>query len=137
MSNTQVADDTKYLFKRDKTWWVKLAVPRKFRSILGYDLRRSLHTEDIDVAREARSAAIDELRDKIDAVKAGKTGEVDSQDATEDAKQGLRQVDQLIVADNDHEVMIPAVKAFFRGIDFQRRRIDVDLPGGLREINAV
>jgi len=62
MSNTQVADDTKYLFKRDKTWWVKLAVPRKLRSILGYDLRRSLHTDDIDVARETRWATIEEFR---------------------------------------------------------------------------
>ena len=105
MSNTQVADDTKYLFKRDKTWWVKLAVPRKLRSILGYDLRRSLHTDDIDVARETRWAAIDEFRGKIDLVKTVQTADiaeaavtaVDDQDATADAKQGRRQVDQLIV----------------------------------------
>ena len=105
MSNTQVADDTKYLFKRDKTWWVKLAVPRKLRNILGYDLRRSLHTDDIDVARETRWAAIDEFRGKIDLVKTVQTADVaeaavtavDDQDATADAKQGLRQVDQLIV----------------------------------------
>jgi len=105
MSNTQVADDTKYLFKRDKTWWVKLAVPRKLRSILGYDLRRSLHTDDIDVARETRWAAIDEFRGKIDGVKTAQTADVvvaavtavDDQDETTDAKQGLRQVDQFIV----------------------------------------
>jgi len=105
MSNTQVADDTKYLFKRDKTWWVKLAVPRKLRSILGYDLRRSLHTDDIDVARETRWATIEEFRGKIDGVKAVQTADVaeaavtavDDQDETADAKQGLRQVDQLIV----------------------------------------
>jgi len=105
MSNTQVADDTKYLFKRDKTWWVKLAVPRKLRSILGYDLRRSLHTDNIDVARDTRWAAIDEFRDKIAGVKTVQTADVaeaavtavDDQDETADAKKGLQQVDQLIV----------------------------------------
>jgi len=105
MSNTQVADDTKYLFKREKTWWVKLAVPRKLRSILGYDLRRSLHTDDIEVARETRWAAIDEFRGKIDLIKAAQTADVaeaavtavDDQDETADVKRGLRQVDQLIV----------------------------------------
>lgn len=105
MSNFQVVGDTKYLFRRDKTWWVKLAVPRKCRSILGYDMRRSLHTDDVDVARKTRWEAIDEFRGRIDEVKAGQTGDVaeaivatvDDQDATESAKQGPRKVDQLIV----------------------------------------
>ena len=34
--------DTRYLFKRYNTWWVKLAVPRTLRDQLGYDLRESL-----------------------------------------------------------------------------------------------
>lgn len=68
MSDSQIIGDTKYLFRRDKTWWVKLAVPRKYRSALGYDMRRSLHTRDIDVARETRWSAIDELRNKINKV---------------------------------------------------------------------
>jgi hypothetical protein len=46
MSDSHVEGDTRYLFKRDKTWWVKVAVPRTLRDELGYDLRRSLHTHD-------------------------------------------------------------------------------------------
>jgi NAD(P)H-flavin reductase len=57
--------DTKYLFKRDHTWWVKIAVPRSLRKILGYDLRRSLHTSDLEAALAAREAAVDELRKRI------------------------------------------------------------------------
>ena len=73
MSHTQISGDTKYLFKRDKTWWVKLAVPRKLRDILGYDLRRSLHTHDLDIARDARWKAIEEFRHKIEAVEAAQS----------------------------------------------------------------
>ena len=70
MSGTQLSGDTRYLFKRDKTWWVKLAVPRQLRDSLGYDLRRSLHTRDLDEARQARWDAIEEFRMKIEKVKA-------------------------------------------------------------------
>jgi 2-oxoglutarate ferredoxin oxidoreductase subunit alpha len=70
MSGTQSPGDTRYLFKRDKTWWVKLAVPRKLRDVLGYDFRRSLHTHDLEEARAARWAAIDEFRSEIEAAKA-------------------------------------------------------------------
>ena len=56
MSILQVTGDTKYLFKRDKTWWVKIAVPKSLRGALGYDLRKSLHTHDLEQAREARWA---------------------------------------------------------------------------------
>ncbi len=66
MSDVNATGDTKYLFRRDKTWWVKLAVPRPLRDRLGYDLRRSLHTHDLEAAREARWAAIEEFRDKIE-----------------------------------------------------------------------
>ena len=59
-------DDTRYLFKRDKTWWVKLAVPRQLRDALGYDLRRSLHTHDLEEARAARWDAINEFREEIE-----------------------------------------------------------------------
>ncbi len=58
-------DDTRYLFQRNQTWWVKVAVPRTLRESLGYDLRRSLHTESLDVAREARDAVVAEFRQQI------------------------------------------------------------------------
>ena len=76
MSDTQIESDTKYLFRRDKTWWVKLAVPRSLRDELGYDLRRSLHTSDIDAAREARWPVIEELRGKIDKIRASQGAEL-------------------------------------------------------------
>ncbi len=105
MSNQQVSGDTKYLFKRDQTWWVKLSVPRPLRGVLGYDLRRSLHTHDIEAARRARWAAIEEFRGKIEKLRAAQAGEVaavpatpvDDRDRTELAKGGVRQVDQHIV----------------------------------------
>ena len=70
MSGTQLSGDTRYLFRRDKTWWVKLAVPRQLRDSLGYDLRRSLRTRDLNEARQARWEAIEEFRDKIEAAQA-------------------------------------------------------------------
>ena len=85
MSGTQVSGETRYLFRRDKTWWVKLAVPRQLRDVLGYDLRRSLHTHDIDEAREARWEAIEEMRDKIETVKAEQAGVVDAPPTAADA----------------------------------------------------
>ncbi len=105
MSNTQIAGDTKYLFKRDKTWWVKLSVPRPLREVLGYDLRRSLHTHDIEAARQARWAAIEEFRGEIEKIQAEQGSEladvvdvpVDDQHGTVKASQGVRQVDQQIV----------------------------------------
>ena len=105
MSNTQIAGDTKYLFKRDKTWWVKLSVPRPLRETLGYDLRRSLHTHDIEAARQARWAAIQEFRGEIEKIQAEQGSEladvidvpVDDQRGTVKASQGVRQVDQQIV----------------------------------------
>ncbi len=105
MSNRQISGDTKYLFKRDQTWWVKLSVPRPLRDVLGYDLRRSLHTHDIEAARQARWAAIEEFRGEIDKIRAQQGGEVaaapgasvDDRDLTEPAKNGVREVDQHIV----------------------------------------
>ena len=108
VSNSQIAGDTKYLFKRDNMWWVKLAVPQPLRGVLGYDLRRSLGTHDIDAAREARWKTIEEFRDKIaelraeqggavaDAVAVAAPVDVDDQDETGQAKQGVRQVEQHI-----------------------------------------
>jgi NAD(P)H-flavin reductase len=58
-------DDTRYLYHRNRTWWVKIAVPRTLRETLGYDLRRSLHTESLDEAREARDAIVAEFRGQI------------------------------------------------------------------------
>jgi 2-oxoglutarate ferredoxin oxidoreductase subunit alpha len=105
MAHQQISDDTKYLFKRDKTWWVKLAVPKPLRNALGYDLRRSLHTEDLAAAQEARWAAIDEFRSKFEKVKAQQSGgsaaavmhTADDTDATRQAPDGVRQVDQHII----------------------------------------
>src|SRR5210317_1151790 len=105
MAHQQTSEDTKYLFKRDKTWWVKLAVPKPLRDELGYDLRRSLHTDDIEAAREARWEAIDEFRSKFEKVRAQQGGgsaaialdPADSTDETQQAPGGVREVDQHIV----------------------------------------
>lgn len=105
MSQAQISGDTKYLFKRDRTWWVKLAVPRPLRSKLGYDLRRSLHTDDVETAREARWEAIEEFRARFDAARAELDGEsrpgtgedAEAVDEGTQAQKGVRQVDQHIV----------------------------------------
>jgi 2-oxoglutarate ferredoxin oxidoreductase subunit alpha len=91
MTKTETAVDTKYLFKRNNTWWVKVSVPRSLRKTLGYDLRCSLHTHDIEAAREARWAAVEEFRSKIKEVRA------DESDDSEDTQHGVQQVDQHIV----------------------------------------
>ena len=105
MSQSQISGDTKYLFKRDKVWWVKLAVPRPLRGELGYDLRRSLHTEDVEAARLARWEAIEEFRVRFDETRVEKVGETaaavidpntDSEE-TMQAMEGVRQVNQHIV----------------------------------------
>lgn len=57
--------DTRYLFQRNRTWWVKVAVPRTLRDTLGYDLRRSLQTRDLDEARAARDEVVAEFRQQI------------------------------------------------------------------------
>ena len=61
--------DTRYLFKRDNTWWVKLAVPRTLRDQLGYDLRESLKTHDLEKAKELRWEVVDNLKNKIEIAK--------------------------------------------------------------------
>ena len=98
-------EDTKYLFQRNKIWWVKIAVPRTLRRVLGYDLRRSLHTDDIEAARESRWAAIEEFRDEIEKTRADQDGEpadskaapVKGHNGSGQADRGVRQVDQQIV----------------------------------------
>ena len=105
MSHSQFSGDTKYLFKRDNTWWVKLAVPKPLRETLGYDLRRSLHTDDVEAAREARGEAIEEFRAKFEEIRV-QQGDVsaaavmepaDQEDQTSQATHGVRRVDQQIV----------------------------------------
>jgi NAD(P)H-flavin reductase len=59
-------DDTRYLFRRNRTWWVKVAVPSSLRSVLGYDLRRSLKTSSLEVARQRREPVVAEFRARID-----------------------------------------------------------------------
>ena len=57
--------DTRYLFKRYNTWWVKVAVPKTLREELGYDLRKSLQTHDLDKAQELRWQVVEQLKAKI------------------------------------------------------------------------
>ena len=59
--------DTKYLYKRNNVWWVKLAVPSSLRSELGYDLRKSTGQSDVKKAIVARENIIEELKKKFDS----------------------------------------------------------------------
>ena len=61
--------DTRYLFKRYNTWWVKVAVPKTLRDELGYDLRQSLKTHELDKAQELRWQVVDQLKAKINQAK--------------------------------------------------------------------
>ena len=61
--------DTKYLFKRHNTYWVKVAVPKDLRKELGFDLRISLHTHELSVAQKLREAVVEDFRSKIFAAK--------------------------------------------------------------------
>jgi hypothetical protein len=54
--------DTKYLFKRHNTYWVKVAVPKDLRKELGFDLRSSLHTHDLIEAQKLRNSIVDEYK---------------------------------------------------------------------------
>jgi NAD(P)H-flavin reductase len=62
-------EDTRYLFRRNRTWWAKVSVPRALRDTLGYDLRCSLHTQSLDQARRARDAVVLEFRQQIVAAR--------------------------------------------------------------------
>lgn len=61
--------DNKYLFKRGQTWWVKVAVPRSLRDELGFDLRQSLKTQDLEEARQLRESVLQEFRAQIATAK--------------------------------------------------------------------
>ena len=61
--------DTRYLFKRHNTWWVKVAVPRTLRNQLGYDLRQSLKTHNLEEAQDFRWKVIESLKQKIEETK--------------------------------------------------------------------
>ena len=61
--------DTRYLFKRYNTWWVKVAVPKTLRDELGYDLRQSLKTHELDKAQGLRWQVVDQLKAKINQAK--------------------------------------------------------------------
>jgi len=58
--------DTKYLYKRNNVWWVKLAVPSALRSELGFDLRKTTGESDIEKAIVCREKIIAELKKKFD-----------------------------------------------------------------------
>jgi len=82
--------DTKYLFQRNQTWWVKVAVPCSQRDALGFDLRRSLHTRDLTEAIVARDTVVDELRQQIeDAGEAEKTVRACRESAVPDDDNGF------------------------------------------------
>jgi NAD(P)H-flavin reductase len=66
---TELMEESKFLFKRHQTWWVKVAVPRTLRDTLGYDLRESLHTQDFQEAIAARDTVVSALKQKIHAVR--------------------------------------------------------------------
>ena len=61
--------DTKYLFKRHNTYWVKVAVPKDLRKELGFDLRSSLHTHDLIEAQKLRNPIVDEYKALIFSTK--------------------------------------------------------------------
>ena len=62
--------DTKYLFKRHNTYWVKVAVPKDLRKELGFDLRTSLHTHELSEAQKLRDAVVEDFKSQIFAAKA-------------------------------------------------------------------
>tara|TARA_B100000029_G_scaffold11382_1_gene12170 strand:+ start:2964 stop:4964 length:2001 start_codon:yes stop_codon:yes gene_type:complete len=57
--------DTKYLFKRHNTYWVRVAVPESLRKDLGYDLRASLKTHDLRKAQKLRDPFVKKFKTKI------------------------------------------------------------------------
>ena len=61
--------DTKYLFKRHNTYWVKVAVPKDLRKELGFDLRTSLHTHELSDAQKLREAVVEDFKSRIFAAK--------------------------------------------------------------------
>ena len=61
--------DTKYLFKRHNTYWVKVAVPKALRKDLGFDLRTSLHTHELSEAQKLREAVVEDFKSQIFAAK--------------------------------------------------------------------
>ena len=61
--------DTKYLFKRHNTYWVKVAVPKDLRKELGFDLRTSLHTHELSEAQKLREAVVADFKSQIFAAK--------------------------------------------------------------------
>ena len=65
--------DTKYLFKRHNTYWVKVAVPKNLRKELGFDLRTSLHTHELSEAQKLRDAVVEGFKSQIFSAKANLT----------------------------------------------------------------
>ena len=59
----------KYLYKRHNTWWVKLSVPKTLRDKLGYDLRQTTGTSNLDEAIIKRDQIVQEFRDIINTEK--------------------------------------------------------------------
>jgi NAD(P)H-flavin reductase len=105
-----LVEETKFLFKRHQTWWVKVAVPRTLRDTLGYDLRQSLHTKSLEEAKAARDTIVSELRQKI-------------RDAREQLK-GSRACRKPVEPDDDSGIEI-VVREDFSDVTFL---LEVDAP---------
>ena len=58
--------DKKYLFKRNNIWWVKVAVPKRYREDLGYDLRQTTGEKDLEKALLVRDAIVSELKSSFE-----------------------------------------------------------------------
>ena len=46
-------------------WWVKVAVPSKFREQFGFDLRKSTGEKDLDKALLMRDSIVSDLKSKF------------------------------------------------------------------------
>lgn len=68
--------DAKWLFKRHKTWYAALDVPRRLRTVVGRKrFVKSLQTHDLGVAIARRHAALAEFHRAIDAASRGRTSD--------------------------------------------------------------
>jgi hypothetical protein len=59
---------TQYLQRRHQTWYVVLEVPKKFRTVLGRRLIRSLQTQSLDEANRKKHAVIAEMKRQLNAL---------------------------------------------------------------------
>ena len=58
-------EDKKYLFKRNNTWWVKVAVPKSLRNEFGFDLRQTTGESNLEDALKYRDKIVESLKSKF------------------------------------------------------------------------